>query len=88
MQDGGSVITSIIVRNLDEGLKRLLRKRAAQNGRSVEDEILDILQTELNRQPAAPENLAAAIRSRFAPLGGVELDLPPRSHTRTPPRFD
>ena len=88
MEDGDSVIASIIVRNLDEGLKRRLRIRAAQNGRSMEAEVRDILQTALNSQPAAPENLATAIRSRFAPLGGVELDLPPRSHTRTPPQFD
>ena len=88
MQVGGSVIASIIVRNLDEGLKRRLRIRAAQNGRSMEAEVRDILQTALNSQPAAPENLATAIRSRFEPLGGVELDLPPRSHTRTPPKFD
>ena len=88
VEDGDSVIASIIVRNLDKGLKRRLRIRAAANGRSVEAEVRDILQTALSRQPAAPDNLATAIRARFAPLGGVELDLPPRSPTRTPPRFD
>ena len=76
------------MRNLDEGLKRRLSIRAAQNGRSVEDEVRDILQTALGQQPAVPENLATAIRARFAPLGGVELDLPPRSPMRKPPRFD
>ena len=88
MGDGDSVIVSIIVRNLDEGLKRRLRIRAAENGRSMEAEARDILQTALSYQPAAPENLASAIRARFAPLGGVELNLPPRSPIRTPPRFD
>ena len=76
------------MRNLDEGLKRRLSIRAAQNGRSVEDEVRDILHTALGHQPAVPENLATAIRARFAPLGGVELDLPPRSPMRKPPRFD
>ena len=88
MGDGDSVIASIIVRNLDEGLKRRLRIRAAENGRSMEAEARDILQTALSHQPAAPENLASAIRARFAPMGGVELDLPPRSPIRKPPRFD
>jgi len=88
VEDGASVIASIIVRNLDERLKRKLRIQAARNGRSMEAEVRAILQTALNSEPAAPENLATAIRARFAPLGGVELDLPPRSHTRTPPRFD
>lgn len=81
-------MASIIVRNLDEGLKHRLRIRAAENGRSMEEEARDILRTALNTQPAAPENLATAIRARFAPLGGVELDLPPRSPMRKPPRFD
>ena len=88
MVDGDSVIASIIVRNLDEGLKRRLRIRAAKNGRSMEAEARDILRTALNRQPEAPENLASAIRARFAPLGGVDLELPPRSPMRKPPRFD
>ena len=81
-------MASIIVRNLDDGLKQRLRIQAAANGRSMEAEVRDILQTALNRQPAAPQNLASAIRARFAPLGGVELEVPPRSPMRKPPRFD
>lgn len=81
-------MASIIVRNLDEGLKHRLRIQAAANGRSMEAEARDILRTALNRQPAAPQNLASAIRARFAPLGGVELELPPRSPMRQPPQFD
>ena len=81
-------MASITVRNLDEGLKRRLRLRAAANGRSMDAEARDILRTALNCQPAAPQNLASAIRARFAPLGGVELDLSPRSPMRKPPRFD
>lgn len=81
-------MATIIVRNLHEGLKRRLRIRAAENGRSMEEEARDILRTALNNQPAAPENLASAIRARFAPLGGVDLDLPSRSPMRKPPQFD
>lgn len=33
-------------------------------------------------------NLAEAIRKRIAPLGGVELKIPPREPVRKPPRFD
>lgn len=76
------------MRNLDERQKRQLSIQEARNGRSLEAEVLAILYTALNSEPAAPENLATAIRARFEPLGGVELDLPPRSHPRTPPRFD
>ena len=81
-------MASITVRNLEEGLKRRLRVRAAENGRSMEEEVRVILRTALNCQPQSQQDLAAAIRARFAPLGGVKLDIPPRSPMRQPPRFD
>ena len=81
-------MASITVRNLEEGLKRRLRIRAAENGRSMEEEARDILRTALYHQPPALMDLASAIRARFAPLGGVELDIPPRSPMRKPPRFE
>ena len=81
-------MASITVRNLEDSLKRQLRIRAAENGRSMEEEAREILRTALNQQGPAQENLASAIRARFAPLGGVELEMPPRSPMREPPRFD
>ena len=81
-------MASITVRNLEDGLKHRLRIRAAENGRSMEEEARDILRTALYHQSPAQENLASTIRARFAPLSGVELDIPPRSPMRKPPRFD
>ena len=81
-------MASITVRNLEDGLKHRLRIRAAENGRSMEEEARDILRMALNHQQPEQENLASAIRARFTPLGGVELEIPPRSPMRKPPRFD
>lgn len=81
-------MASITVRNLEKGLKRRLRVRAAENGRSMEEEARVILRKALYCQPQAQQDLAAAIRARFAPLGGVELELPLRLPMRQPPRFD
>ena len=81
-------MASITVRNLDEGLKRRLRIRAAENGRSMEQEARDILRAALDHEAPAGKNLATAIRARFEPLGGVELDLPPREPIPEPPQFD
>ncbi len=78
----------ITVRNLDEGLKRRLRIRAAENGRSMEQEARDILRAALDQEPSTGRDLASAIRARFAPLGGVELDLPPREPMREPPQLN
>ena len=78
-------MASITVRNLEEGLERRLRIRAAENGRSMEQEVRDILISVLDREPPESVNLASAIRARFAPLGGVKLNLPPRDPMREPP---
>jgi antitoxin FitA len=80
-------MTSITIRNLDEPLKARLRMQAVTHGRSMEDEARDILRTALNKQPVPPVNLAAAIRARFAPIGGVELPEVPRGPMRELPDF-
>jgi antitoxin FitA len=77
----------ITIRNLDEPLTARLRVQAAVHGRSMEDETRDILHTALAREPAEPNTLAAAVRKRFAPLGGVELPEVPREPMREPPDF-
>ena len=79
-------MASITIRNLDDDLKHRLRLRAAEHGRSMEEEARGILRQVLG-PAAAPQNLAAAIRARIAPLGGVDLDLPRREPMREPPPF-
>jgi antitoxin FitA len=78
-------VASITIRNLDDATKSRLRVRAAVHGRSMEEEARNILRNELNRAQAQPRDLAAAIRARFAPLGGVELPETPREPGREPP---
>jgi hypothetical protein len=39
-------------------------------------------------KPTPTQNLAAAIRTRVAPLGGVELDLPVREPIPAPVKVD
>lgn len=70
-------MASLTIRNLDDELKRRLRIRAAEHGRSMEEEARDILRLAVGK-PEARRNLANAIRSHFAPLGGIEIDLPVR----------
>ena len=80
---------SLTIRNLDPALKERLRVRAAEHGHSMEAEARRILQMIL-QEPARPaaRNLYDRIRSRFAPLGGLdELVVPPREKGREPPDF-
>ncbi len=81
-------MASITVRNLDEDLKRRLRIQAAENNRSMEQEVREILRDALYRKPLTGEELARAMRWSFKPLGGVDLELPSREPIREPPTFD
>ncbi len=83
----GRPMASITIRNLDDNLKRKLRLRAAHRNRSMEDEARDILRTALSQEPAETRHLADAIRELVEPLGGVELELPPRRPMQEPPNF-
>ena len=80
--------TAITIRKLDQKLKIQLRLRAAEHGRSMEEEAREILKEVLNRPVHAPIDLATSIRRRFAPIGGVELPLPKREAIRPAPDFD
>jgi len=81
-------MSSITIRNLEPGLKERLRIRAAEHGHSMEAEARRILQSALATARSPGLNLYERVRARFAPLGGVELELPPRETAREPPRFD
>ena len=80
-------MASITIRNLDDAIKQRLRLRAAEHGRSMEEEARDILRRAVGRT-APSANLGETIHRRFAALGGAELDLPPREAMPEPPRFD
>jgi plasmid stability protein len=82
-------MASITIRNLDPGVKERLRVRAAERSRSMEAEARAILASALTASARKPgRGFYDRIHDRFAALGGVELDLPPREPPRDPPRFD
>jgi antitoxin FitA len=70
-------MTTLTIRGLDDELRVRLRVRAAQQGRSMEAEVREILRDALTK-PSGADRLGSRVRQRFATLGGVELDLPAR----------
>jgi plasmid stability protein len=78
---------SITIRNLDDALKRRLRVRAAEHGRSMEEEVREILRQAIG-EPVPTRDLGRAIHERFAAIGGVELELPARDPMRELPTFE
>ncbi len=80
-------MASITIRNLDDPLKSRLRVRAAQHGRSMEEEARVILRSALDKGTPEASHVAESIRRRFAALGGLDLPVVARAPGREPPDF-
>jgi plasmid stability protein len=81
-------MAAITIRNLDDELKRRLRIRAAEHGRSMEEEVREILQAGLTSEPMTGAELYVAIRMDVdAAGGGIKLDPLLRTPVRDPPDF-
>ncbi len=80
-------MASITIRNLDDDLKQRLRVRSAQNSRSMEDEVRDILRTTLALEHPQPPDLSEAIRRRFTQSEPIALSIAAREAIREPPDF-
>ena len=80
-------MASITIRNLDDDVKRRLRVRAAEHGRSMEEEARDILRQVVGLH-IAPRNLGQTIHARFAALGGIDLPPAQRGPMRPVPDFE
>ena len=81
-------MASITIRRLDDEVKTRLRIRAAENGRSMEEEARTILREAVELEATSKKGLGVALQELFRPFGGVELDIPPREPMRDPPGFD
>ncbi|HQT61485.1 MULTISPECIES: FitA-like ribbon-helix-helix domain-containing protein [Acidiphilium] len=82
-------MATLTIRNIDAAVKERLRVRAAEHGHSMEAEARRILQTALTKDASrSGRSLAERIHARFAALGGVDLELPPRDNAREPPSFE
>ncbi len=81
-------MASITIRSLDDDLKARLRVRAAQHGRSMEEEARQVLREALEVERAAPKpHLVDLAQSLFGPRHGVDLPPMPRARARRLPVF-
>jgi plasmid stability protein len=74
-------VSTVLIRNVPEAIKASLRLQASQNKRSMEEEARQIFQAALGKA-ALPEptlSFAEKVHGRFAKLGGVDLQIPPRT---------
>ncbi|HWA90549.1 MAG TPA: hypothetical protein VG889_10965 [Rhizomicrobium sp.] len=69
-------MASITIRNLDDKVKKDLRRQAAENGRSMEEEAREILGAGVRKRMGRGEtgaDLFDRIHARFKPLGGFDM---------------
>ena len=65
-------MAQLVVRNLEDEVKARLRQRAARHGRSMEEEIRDILRDAVKDEGQSREPLGSRIAARFS---GCSLDV-------------
>lgn len=76
-------MATITIRNLNEETKKKIRVLAAQHGHSMEEEVRRILNRAVNQDDDT--GLGTFISDQFKEIGGVELEIPPRSPVRPAP---
>jgi antitoxin FitA len=81
-------MAQFVVRNVESGVKARLQRRAKRNGRSMEEEVRDILRNAVNEPDEPAGGLGTEISSLFA-KAGLDSDIPElRGHEIKPASFD
>ena len=80
-------MAALTIRNIDDSIKTGLRVRAAQHGRSMEEEARQILAHALRETgtASAESALGSRLHEHFAGLGDIHV--PTRRAARTAPDF-
>jgi plasmid stability protein len=82
-------MATLTIRDLDDEIRDKLRVRAAEHGRSMEAEVREILAGAVKQpEPEVDYEWGERIHARFAALGGVDLELPPRTDQPREVNFD
>lgn len=81
-------MATITIRDLPETAEQHLRRRAAIHRRTPEEEARELLQAALEARETG-EEWYKGLRAIVEPLGGIELEIPPRTMDhRPPPTFE
>ena len=81
-------MAQFVVRNIENGVKARLQRRARRNGRSMEEEVRDILRNAVNEQDVPAGGLGTEISALFAKTG-LDFDIPElRGHEIKPASFE
>ena len=62
-------MAQLVIRNLEEGVKARLQRRASRHGHSMEEEVRDIIRNAVKPESRTAKALGSRLRSRFAHIG-------------------
>jgi antitoxin FitA len=80
-------MAQLVVRNLEDDVKERLRQRARKRGRSMEDEVRDILRNAVLAEPKGKKGTGAELADVFVGLG-VDFEIPElRGQEARPAKF-
>ena len=65
-------MAQVIVRNLEDDVKAVLKHRATQHGWSMEEEVRQILRRAINEESISSTPLGSRIAARFSNVGLTE----------------
>jgi plasmid stability protein len=81
-------VAQFVVRNMENVVKTRLQRRARRNGRSMEEEIRDILRNAVREESSPTGGLGTEISSLFSKVG-IQSDIPElRGHEIKPAVFE
>jgi plasmid stability protein len=82
-------MAQFVVRNIENGVKARLQHRARRNGRSMEEEVRDILRAAVHEEERAPAGgLGTEIATLFS-KSGIDFEIPElHGHRIKSPLFD
>jgi plasmid stability protein len=81
-------MAQFVVRNLENAVKARLQRRAKRHGRSMEEEVREILRGALSQEDVPSGGLGTEIAALYA-KGGADFDIPElRGHKIKPAVFE
>jgi len=81
-------MAQLIVRNVEESVKSGLQRRARRNGRSMEEEVREILRTAVHKEESAPAGGLGTELAALFPKDGPDFVIENLSIEIEPPHFE
>jgi len=82
-------VAQLVVRNIENSVKMHLKRRARRNGRSMEEEVRDILRAAVSKSEKNPEGGLGTELAALFPQSGHDFQIEElREYTIQPPTFE